>query len=196
MPGNVTDYNSWTYSLPPQPTQKDYKQLSTKLKSFVGSSKFLREGSTIDEYDPQTGKRIKRPVHNVTYTQGLHQKGIPAQTYRRMIYDALNANDYDMMANLANYRYYNADTMPTKADLQKIKQQQRQKKTRRVLFNAAVLGGGGGQALGILPYVVKIKDRQSIKKQDVIDSLQLTGLGLIGGLTATGLIESMRNPIV
>ena len=65
-----------------------------------------------------------------------------------------------------------------------------------MLFNAAVLGGGGGLALGILPYVVKIKDRQSIKKQDVIDSLQLTGLGLIGGLTATGLIESMRNPIV
>lgn len=192
MPGNVTDYNSWTYSLPPQPTQKDYKQLSTKLKSFVGSSKFLREGSTIDEYDPQTGKRIKRPVHNVTYTQGLHQKGIPAQTYRRMVYDALNANDYDMMANLANYRYYNADTMPTKSDLQKIKQQQRQKKTRRVLFNAAVLAGGGGLALGILPYVVKIKNNQKIKRQDIVNSAKLTGLGIGAGLTLTGLMESMR----
>lgn len=192
MPGNVTDYNSWTYSLPPQPTQKDYKQLSTKLKSFVGSSKFLREGSTIDEYDPQTGKRIKRPVHNVTYTQGLHQKGIPAQTYRRMVYDALNANDYDMMANLANYRYYNADTMPTKADLQKIKQQQRQKKTRRVLFNTALLAGGGGLALGILPYVVKIKNNQKIKKQDIVNSAKLAGLGIGAGLTLTGLMESMR----
>lgn len=46
MSAEINDYSGWMYSLPPNPQQKDWKQLATKLKSYIESPKFMRTGST------------------------------------------------------------------------------------------------------------------------------------------------------
>lgn len=191
MPSNITDYTNWTYSLPQNPEQKDYKQLSSKLKSFVGSSKFLREGSTVDQYDPQTGKRIKRPIKNVIYSTSPNGSGIDAESLRDQINSALINNDYSQLQRLSKYHYYSADTLPSSIDI-KQEQQQRQRLRRRRILLQAVAFGGIGSTLGLLPFINrKLKD-QPVGLQDVKDSLKLTGAGIAGGLGTAGIIQLMR----
>lgn len=191
----VTDYNNWTYSLPQDPQQKDYSKLADKLKTYVTSSKFVTQGSTVDQYDPQTGKRIKRPLYDVVYRQNPMSQGISAQELRKKIYRAILSKDKNKLQQASKYRFYSARRSLTPAEVaRKLQQEQKQrqrKKRKRVILTAAVLGGAGASA-GLLPFIYARKNGQKFTFGELKKSLKLGAAGVGTGILATGLIQAVR----
>ena len=190
MPDRVLDYAKWTYELPQNPSQKDYSQLSTKLKSYVESPKFLRQGSTIDQYDPQTGKRIKRPITNVIYRQRPGEKnGIPSQQLRALIYKALAKKDKAGLQRASKYHYFTANKFLT----QKQKRARQDKERRkRVLLEVLAFGAPTAVAAGSLPFISAKLYGDPINADTAIKAGKLGAAGFGIGVLGAGLLESMR----
>lgn len=191
----VTDFNSWTHSLPAGPTEKDYAQLANKLKTYVNSSKFVREGSVIDQYDPQTGKRIKRPITDVVYRQTPMSQGISSQQLRRQINMAILSGNKRMLKDVSKYRFYSGRKSRTSAQIkqtaQELQKQRQRNRRKRVIITAAILGGAGA-SLGLIPFIHAKKTGQRFTMKNVIQSAKIGGAGLGTGLLATGLIQAVR----
>lgn len=184
---NIQDYSNWTHQLPSKPTKADWNRLKNKLNTYIGSSKFLRQGSTIDQYDQTTGKRVKVPIKDVLYKKNLGDEyGISAQDLRQNIKAAVRSNDKQALKDVSDYRFYEATKFKTPKQLAA---QQDKKRRKRVLISSAILGGGG-LMLGLLPIVQAYKEQQPINKR-VLGQAAVTGLaGGAAGLITTGLIQS------
>ena len=187
----ITDYSSWTYQLPADASQKDYEKLSSKLKTFVESSKFLRQGSTVDEYDPQTGKRVKRPVTNVVYKETPQaSQGLPAQELRELIQRGIMENDKKALQEASKYHYYSADKFIT----QKERQKEEDKKARtRIILTSLAAGVPMGTALALVPFINARRNGDPFTVGKVIDSAKMGLLGFGGGVAVAGLMEGMRS---
>ena len=190
MGSQITDYSSWTYNLPAEASQKDYEKLSSKLKTFVQSSKFLRQGSTVDEYDPQTGKRVKRPVSNVIYKETPEStEGLPAEELRELIQKGIMEQDKKALEEASKYHYYTADRFVT--EKQKAKEQDKRRRKRIILTSLAV-GVPAGSALALAHIINARKMGDPITVGKVVDAAKLGALGLGGGVLAAGIAESLR----
>ena len=187
----ITDYSSWTYSLPANASQKDYQKLSSKLKAFVQSSKFLREGSTVDEYDPQTGKRIKRPVTNVVYKETPQSsEGLPAEELRQLIQQGVLEGNKEALEEASKYHYYTADKFIS----QKQRQKEEDKKRRtRIILTSLAVGVPAGTALALIPFINARKYGDPINVGRVLDAGKMGLLGLGLGVGTAGVIEGIRS---
>lgn len=189
MAQKITDYSGWTYSLPSQPQQKDWKQLQNKLKTYSESSKFLRQGSTIQQYDQKSGKLVRKPIYNVIHTINQDDKhGIKAQDLRDMIRQSVLTGDRQLMNDVSQYRYVTADKFVSQKQRQA---QQDRIRRKRILITTLVLGGAGS-LLGLVPLISHYKRGESFNKKIVKDSLLAGGLGMAGGIGLTGLIELLK----
>lgn len=187
----ITDYSSWTYQLPKDPAQKDYEKLSSKLKTFVQSSKFLRQGSTVDEYDPQTGKRVKHPVTNVVYKETPESsEGLPAEELRQLIQQGVLAGDKKALEEASKYHYYSADRFVTQKQRQK--EEDKKKRTRIILTSLAV-GVPAGTALALIPFINARRHGDPITMGRIMDAGKMGLLGLAGGVATAGIIEGTRS---
>lgn len=188
-PSKVFDYSSWTYNLPAEASQKDYQRLASKLKTFVQSSKFLRQGSTVDQYDPQTGKRIKRPVSNVVYKQNPDDQGLPAEELRELIQWGIMHGDKKALQEAAKYHYYQADKFITQK--QRAKEQDKKRRTRILLTSLAV-GVPAGGALALVPFINAKRMGDPINVRTAIDAGKMGLLGLGAGVGTAGILEALR----
>ena len=189
MSTEVTDYSGWMHSLPASPTQKDWKQLQQKLNTYAQGSKFIRDGSTVQQVDSNTGKLVRKPVMNVVHKMNPEDKtGIRAQDLRSMIQQAVLTGDRDLLKEVSKYRYYTADKFVSPEE---IKKQLDRKKRKRLLVGALVLGGIGSTA-GALPFIADRKQGKSHTAKTFQDALALGGLGAAAGVGTAGLIEAMR----
>lgn len=188
-PSKVFDYSSWTYNLPAEATQKDYQKLSSKLKTFVESSKFLRQGSTVDQYDPQTGKRIKRPVTNVVYKQHPDDQGLPSQELRELIQWGIMQKDKKALQEASKYHYYEADKFITQKE--RLKEQDK-KRRKRILLTSLLVGLPAGGALAIVPFLDAKRMDKPINVGTAMDAGKMALLGLGTGVGAAGLMEMIR----
>lgn len=191
----ITDYNNWTHSLPQNPQQKDYNKLADKLKTYVTSSKFVSQGDTVDQYDPQTGKRVKRPIYDVVYRQNPMSTGISAQQLRKKIYRAILSKDKKKLEQASKYRFYSARRALTQAELKnRIQEEQRQRqraKRKRTILTASALGGLGA-SLGLIPFIHAKKNGQKFTVAQLKRSLKMGAAGVGTGLLATGLVQSIK----
>ena len=189
-PSTITDYSSWTYNLPAEATQKDYQKLSSKLKTFVQSSKFLRQGSTVDEYDPQTGKRVKRPISNVVYKQSPDsQQGLPAQELRMLIQQGVMQGDKKALEQASKYHYYTADKFITQKQRQKEEDKRHRK---RVLLTALAVGVPTGSLLALVPFINAARMDRQITVGTAMDAGKMGALGLGAGVAVAGLAQAIR----
>ena len=185
----ITDYSSWTYQLPAQATQKDYEKLSSKLKTFVQSSKFLRQGSTVDEYDPQTGKRIKRPVVNVVYKQHPDDQGLPSQELRELIQWGIMQKDKKALQEASKYHYYTADKFIT--EKQRLKEEDKRRR-KRILLTTLAVGVPAGGLLALVPFIDAARMDRPINVGTAMDAGKMGLLGLSTGVAAAGISETLR----
>lgn len=187
----ITDYSSFAYQLPQQPTDKDYEKLSSKLKTFVQSPKFLRQGSTIDEYDPQTGKRVKRPISNVVYKESPEdQEGLPAQQLRELINRGIRENDKKALQHASKYQFYSADRFITQK--QRMKEEDKNKR-KRILLTSLALGLPLGALLATVPFSNAKRMGDEVSAKHYMDSIKLAALGLLLGTGTTAVIEGTRS---
>lgn len=187
----ITDYSSFTYQLPQEATDKDYQKLSSKLKTFVQSSKFLRQGSTVDEYDPETGKRVKRPVSNVVYKESPQaQEGLPAQELRQLINRGIRENDREALQQASKYQFYSADRFITQKE--RMKQEDKDKRKRIILWSLA-LGLPLGAGLAVTPFTHAKFMGNKIEPGHYINAAKMAVFGLLAGAGAAGLIEGSRS---
>ena len=186
----ITDYSSFTYQLPSEATDKDYQKLSSKLKTFVQSPKFLRQGSTIDEYDPETGKRVKRPVSNVVYKESPNaEEGLPAEELRQLINRGIRENDRKALQQASKYQFYSADKFVTQKE--RMKEEDKAKRKRIILMSLA-LGIPLGAGLATVPFSNAKLMNKDITIKSYIDAAKMAALGLLIGTGATGIIEGTR----
>lgn len=186
----ITDYSSFVYQLPVEPTDKDYQKLSSKLKTFVQSPKFLRQGSTIDQYDPQTGKRIKRPISNVVYKQSPYdQEGLPAQELRQLINKAVRENDKNALQQASKYQFFSADRFISQKE--RLKEEDK-KKRKRILLMSLILGVPIGAGLATVPFSNAKLMGDKVQTRHYVDSAKLAVLGFLLGTGTAGLIEGTR----
>ena len=186
----ITDYSSFAYQLPQQPTDKDYEKLSSKLKTFVQSSKFLREGSTIDQYDPETGKRVKRPVSNVVYKESPQdQEGLPAQQLRQLINRGVRQQDRKALQQASKYQFYSADKFITQKERAK---EDDKKKRKRIILTSLALGVPLGAVLSTVPFSNARLMNEELTPQHYTNAAKLAALGLLIGTGTTALIEGTR----
>lgn len=186
----ITDYSSFAYQLPQQPTDKDYEKLSSKLKTFVQSSKFLREGSTIDQYDPETGKRVKRPISNVVYKESPQTpQGLPAQQLRELISRGVRQQDRKALQQASKYQFYSADKFITQKE--RMKEEDKAKRKRIILMSLA-LGIPLGAGLATVPFSNAKLMNNPVTAKHYIDAAKMAALGLLVGTGATALIEGTR----
>lgn len=186
----IEDYSNFQYTLGKRPTKKEWEKLQRKLTTYVDSNKFLRQGSTVDQYDQVTGKRVKRPIYNVTYKKDFYdQQGIPAQIYRNQLKLALKNKNKKAIRNLLQYDTYAADKFVT------LKQQQQlaDKKRRGRILLTSVLLGGTGALLGIVPYIEAKKEGRQKDPNTIRQIINAAGIGAGLGITTTGLIELFRD---
>lgn len=187
----ITDYSSFVYQLPETATDKDYQKLSSKLKTFVQSSKFLRQGSTVDEYDPQTGKRIKRPISNVIYKESPKaKKGIPAQKLRILINKGIRQNDRKALQRAARYQFFSADRFLTQKQRLQLEDKDKRK---RVLLTSLAFGIPFGAGLATVPFLDAKLMHSPIDAKHYVDAAKLAALGLLLGTGTAAMIEGIRS---
>lgn len=191
MANRILDYSKWTYSLPQNPTEKDYAQLASKLKTYVDSPKFLRQGSTVDEYDPQTGKRVKRPITNVIYRQTPGgPQGLSSQELRKKIQQALLTKDKQELEQASKYHYFTANKFQT---LKQRRKQQDKDKRKRILLEVLAFGTPAALAGASVPFITAARFGDPINAGTVIEAAKLGGVGFGAGALGTGLLESLRS---
>lgn len=189
-------YSGFTDSLPQQPTQAQVRQLASKLKTYVNSTKFLKPGSQINVYDKKLKQGVKLPVTNVRYIATPGQKGITHQQFKDLAMRGIIANNPQLLRQAAAYKYVSGVTGKNALQLKQQQQQRIQEQQAAQQKKKALLGwllGGGGAVIGAAtPYIV-----QQIQKKPHTDQTYSTGLktGIAGAAAGVGLAAflSMMN---
>ena len=191
-------YSGFTDSMPQQPTQAQVRQLASKLKTYINSTKFLKPGSTINVYDKKLGQGMKLPVSNVSYTSALGEKGISHQQFKDLAMRGIIENNPDLLRQAAAYKYVTGVTGKNAQQLKQQQQQRIQDLQKAARKRKALLGwllGGAGAIIGAsTPYIV-----QQIQKRPHTQQTYARGAraGVAGAVTGAGLaaVLNMMNEV-
>lgn len=190
-------YSGFTDSMPQQPTQAQVRQLASKLKTYVNSTKFLKPGSQINVYDKKLKQGIKLPVTNVSYITVPGQKGISHQQFKDLAMRGIIANDPQLLRQAAAYKYVSGVTGKNAQQLKQQQQQKIQDKEKASQKRKALLGwllGGIGAASGAaLPYVVQELQGRKHTSQTYADAAKTGAGGAVAGVGLAALLNSMRD---
>lgn len=181
---------NFPFTLSKNPTDKEWQQLLKELNTYIDSSSFIRQGSIVDQYDPDTGKHINRPLYNVQYKKSFYDDyGIPAQTFRATIKQAVSDRDINTLRKALQHKYYKAQRFLS--DSQKEELENRKRRSRLIL--QTVLLSGAGALAGLIPYYKAKKENRQIDPKILKDIITASSVGALSGTAASGIIEFFKS---
>ena len=190
-------YSGFTDSLPQQPTQAQVRQLASKLKTYVNSTKFLKPGSQINVYDKKLKQGVKLPVTNVHYIATPGQKGISHQQFKDLAMRGIIKNDPQLLRQAAAYKYVSGVTGKNALQLkqqqqQRIKNKEKDSQKRKALMGW-LLGGTGFVTAATIPYIAQELQDRPHSVDTYINGLKTGAGGAVAGVGLAALLNSMRD---
>lgn len=190
-------YSGFTDSLPQQPTQAQVKQLASKLKTYVNSTKFLRPGSQINVYDKKLKQGMKLPVTNVSYITAPGQRGISHQQFKDLAMRGIIENDPQLLRQAAAYKYVSGVTGKNALQLkqqqqQRIKNKEKDSQKRKALMGW-LLGGTGFVTAAAIPYIAQQLQNRPHSVNTYINGLKTGAGGAVGGIGLAAILNAMRD---
>lgn len=177
-------YAGWTDAAPQNLSQKDAQKLAKQLKTYVNSTKFVRNGSKIDKLD-KDGILVKTPVKNVKYyTDAQGSQPMTAKQLDDYIRTAIITKDPQMLQRASLYRFYKST--PIKTQKQKTIQSMA-KYRKRLGRNAAIWSTVLGVAGAALPIADRLTLKASIDKKTLQSATLLAIAGIGSGMAIAGL---------
>lgn len=190
-------YSGFTDSMPQQPTQAQVRQLASKLKTYVNSTKFLKPGSQINVYDKKLKQGVKLPVTNVSYITAPGQKGISHQQFKDLAMKGIIENDPQLLRQAAAYKYVSGVTGKNALQLkqqqqQKIQDKEKESQKRKALMGW-LLGGTGFVTAATIPYIAQELQDRPHSVSTYINGLKTGVGGAVAGVGLAALLNSMRD---